>query len=82
MSYIREVCEALLFKPGCTYRSPGDLFTYFLAGDIFFLIYLRLRCIFISACGPSLVAGNRDYFLLERTGLLTAVASLVAEHGL
>ena len=40
---------------------------------LFFLIYFWLRWVFVAVRGLSLVAAN---------GLLIAVASLVAEHGL
>ena len=38
--------------------------------------------VFLSACRLSLVAGSKDCFLVAVHGLLTAVGSLVAEHGL
>ena len=38
------------------------------------------RRIFVAVCGLSLVAVSRDYSLVLAHRLLTAVASLVAEH--
>ena len=37
---------------------------------------------FIAPCGLSLVAASRGYSLAAVHGLLIAVASLVAEHGI
>ena len=46
------------------------------------IIYFWLRWVFIAARGLSLVAPSRGYFAVVVCGLLTAVASLVAKHGL
>ena len=46
------------------------------------LIYFWLQWIFLAACGLSQVVVNRAYSLRECSGFLTAVASLVVEHGL
>ena len=44
-------------------------------------IYFWLHWVFVAARGPSLVAASGGYSVVVR-GLLIAVASLVAEHGL
>ena len=52
------------------------------------IYYLSLKkiCLFIfgcvGACELSLVVVSRGYFLVAVCGLLLAVASLVADHGL
>ena len=43
---------------------------------------LLLYWIFVAVCGLSVAAVGRDYSPAAVRGLLTAVASLVAEHGL
>ena len=43
---------------------------------------LRLCWVFVAALGLSVVAVSRGYPLVVVLGLLTVVASLVAEHGL
>ena len=49
---------------------------------VFFIkIFFLLRWVFVAACGLSLVAVSGVYSVAVR-GLLIAVASLVAEHGL
>ena len=50
----------------------------------FFLqfIYFWLCSVFIAVCGLSLVAASKGYSLTAVHGLLTAISSLVAEHGL
>ena len=48
-----------------------------MAGLLFFLTILDLCC-----AGFSLVVVNRGYSLFVVHGLLNAVASLVAEHGI
>ena len=48
---------------------------------IYILIYFWLCWVFAAAYGLSLVALSRGYSLVV-CGLLTAAASLVAEHGL
>ena len=40
-----------------------------------------LRWVFVAACGPSIVVVSGGYSIAVH-GLLIAVASLVAEHGL
>ena len=53
----------------------------FLAFSIVFFFWLR--CVFVAARGLSLVAaGERGLLFVVVCGLLIAVASLVAEHGL
>ena len=47
-----------------------------------YFIYLWLCWVFVAMHGLSLVAASRGYSLLRLHGLLLAVASLVAEHGL
>ena len=44
-------------------------------------IYLWLCWVFVATCRFSLVVASRGYSLVAVRGLLTAVASLVAEHG-
>ena len=46
----------------------------------FSCIYLWLCCVFFAAHGLSLVAASGGYSLVVMCKLLTAVASLVAEH--
>ena len=45
-------------------------------------IYFWLHWVFIAACGLSLVAVSGEYCLVAVCGLLTAMASVVAEHRL
>ena len=47
----------------------------------FFLIILFMTVLVFTACGPYLVAENGAYSLVAAHGLLTVVASLVAEMG-
>ena len=50
-----------------------------------FFVYLFifwLHWVFVAACGLSLVVASGGYSLVTGHGLLIAVASLVAEHGL
>ena len=47
-----------------------------------FIIYLRLHWVFVAVCRLSLIATSGGYSLVAGHGLLIAVASLVAEHGL
>ena len=49
--------------------------------SFFFLIILFMTVLVFTACGPSLVAENGAYSLVAAQGLLTVVASLVAEMG-
>ena len=48
---------------------------------IYLFIYFWLLWVFVAACRLSLVAASEGYSSLQH-GLLIAVASLVAEHGL
>ena len=50
--------------------------------NLFYFIYFWLRWVFVAAHGLSLVAASGGYSSLRCHGWLTAVASLVAEHGL
>ena len=60
--------------------SKINLFIYlFLA---YLSIYFWLCWVFVAARGLSLVAVSRGLLFVAVSGLLTAVASLVAEHGL
>ena len=52
-----------------------------LSGCFFFKIYFWLRWVFVALRGLSLLAASGGYSVAVR-GLLIAVASLVAEHGL
>ena len=45
-------------------------------------MYFWLPWVFVAMFGLSLVVASRGYSLLAILGLLTAVASLVAEHRL
>ena len=45
-------------------------------------LYLFLTALSLHCCGLSLVAASGGYSLIVVCGLLIAVASLVAEHGL
>ena len=47
----------------------------------FLLLYFWLCWVFVAACRLSLVVASGGYSSLQCAGLLTAVASLVAEHG-
>ena len=49
---------------------------------IMLFIYFWLCWVFLAARGLSLVAGSGGYSSLWCAGFFTAVASLVAEHGL
>ena len=49
---------------------------------LFIITYFCLLWVLVAACGPSLVAASRGYFLVAVFGLIIAVASLVAEHRL
>ena len=55
------------------------LFSFFL---INLFIYFWLQWVFVAAGGLSLVAARGGCSIFVRHGLLIAVASLVAEHGL
>ena len=49
------------------------------------LLFFNLNLLYVfilSACGRSVVAASQGYSLLVTLGFLSAVASLVAEHGL
>ena len=54
----------------------------FLKKNIYLFIYFWLRWVFIAAGGLSLVVASGGYSFIAVRRLLTAVASLVAEHGL
>ena len=54
---------------------------FFLKFIYFLFIYFWLRWVFVAVLGLSLVAAS-GLSLVAVCGLLTAVASLVAEHGL
>ena len=65
---------------GCRWEEGQDCPSY----SFFFInlfIYFWLRWVFVAAHGLSLVAASGGYSAAVR-GLLIAVASLVAEHGL
>ena len=49
---------------------------------IYLFIYLWLRWVFVAACGLFSSCGKWRLLFVVVCGLLTAVASLVAEHGL
>ena len=65
-----------------TLNTLAKMLFLFLKKNIYiFIIYFWLCWVFAAACGLSLVALSRGYSLVV-CGLLTAAASLVAEHGL
>ena len=47
-----------------------------------FIIYIWLHWVFITVCRLCLVVGSLGYSLVAELSLLTAMASLVAEHRL
>ena len=55
---------------------------FFFFNLLILFIYFWLRWVFVAAHGLSLVAASGGYSSLQCAGLLIAVASLVAEHGL
>ena len=46
------------------------------------VLFIWLHWAFIAVCGLSLVVASRGYLFLLVFGLLTAVVSVVVEHGL
>ena len=56
--------------------------TGFIFIHIYIFIYFWLPWVFIAVQGLSLVAKSRGYSLVVMQGLLSVVASLVAEHRL
>ena len=50
--------------------------------QIYLFMYFWLHWVLVAVFGLSLVVASRGYSLLAVLGLLTAVASLVAEHRL
>ena len=63
-----------------------NVFEYLQYKYINILSLFKKKCLFIfgcvGACELSLVVVSRGYFLVAVCGLLLAVASLVADHGL
>ena len=59
-------------------RIPFLLFFLF----CFNFIYFWLHCVLIAVCGLSPVGGEQGLLFVAVRGLLIAVASLAAEHGL
>ena len=59
-----------------------DPLSLFLTKKKIIICLLLLYWIFVAVCGLSVAAVGRDYSPAAVRGLLTAVASLVAEHGL
>ena len=49
---------------------------------LFVYLILWLWWVFVAACRLSLVVGSEGYSLVTVRGVLIAVASLVAKHGL
>ena len=70
-------------EPGCLVLRVGFLHSSFFKKILFIylFIYFWLRWVFVAARGLFLVAASGGYSVAV-CGLLTAVASLVAEHGL
>ena len=64
------------------YANSDSWFFFFLIDLFILFIYFWLRCVFVAARGLSLVAASGGLLFIAVRGLLTAVASLVAEHGL
>ena len=58
------------------------VFIYFILFYFILFIYLWLRWVFIAARGLFSSCGKRGLLFVVVRGLLIAVASLVAEHGL
>ena len=58
-----------------------SFFFFFFNKFIYLFIYFWLRWVFVAVCRLSLVAASWGYSFVAG-GLLIAVASLVAEHGL
>ena len=58
------------------------IFIYYYFLNLFYFIYFWLHWVFVAVRGLSLVAASGGYSTLPLRGLLIAVASLVAEHGL
>ena len=58
------------------------IFIYLFIFINLFIIYFWLCWVIVAARGLSLVVASRGYSSSRYTGLLIAVASLVAEHGL
>ena len=67
-------CSEILYH----LSHQGSPFNWYV---FFFLIILFMTVLVFTACGPSLVAENGAYSLVAAQGLLTVVASLVAEMG-
>ena len=61
--------------------TPLNSFCLFVCFGFFFFVFW-LRWVLVAVLGLSLVAASQGYSLLLVRGLLTAVASLVAERGL
>ena len=57
------------------------LLLFLMPNLLFYFLLFWLRWVFVAACGLSLVAASGSYSVAVH-GLLIAVASLVAEHGL
>ena len=68
-------------------EEPGDLFFSFFLGNFLFVVFLSLflflAVLGLHCCmGLSVVGASGGYSLRAVRGLLVAVASPVAEHGL
>ena len=55
---------------------------FFINLFIYLFIYLWLHWVFAAACGLFFSCGEQGLLLVAVRGLLIAVASLAAEHGL
>ena len=58
------------------------MFFFFKSKSLKNYVYFWLHCVFVAACGLSLVAVSGGYSLIVVRGLLTAVSGLGAEHRL
>ena len=68
---------------GCVGILKSTRITFFFLINLFIILfYFWLRWVFIAARGLSLVVAIRGLLFVVVRGLLIAVASLVAEHGL
>ena len=66
-------------------HSRAFLFSFLFLKKILnfiYLFYFWLRWVFVAACGLFSSCGERGLLFVVVRGLLIAVASLVAEHGL
>ena len=68
--------------PPLTFKTKAFFFFFFNKFIIYLFIYFWLCWVFVAARGLSLVVVSGGLLFVAVHGLLIAVASLVAEHGL